>query len=165
MSQLLRRALMLTLMLVAVSITVAASRSASIADARSSAGIDRIERDVINRLNHYRHAHGLRGVRLDGRMSAGADSHSRSMARSGYFAHGSSWDSRARHYSHANSVGEIIGYTRHTSPHRQPHVMMSAWDHSGPHRSVMLTRHFTRAGIGRARRGDTVYFTVDFAGR
>jgi uncharacterized protein YkwD len=102
-------------------------------------------------------------------MNVGANQHSRSMAGRGYFAHssadGSSWSRRVRHYSGAPHVGEVIGWTTHTSPARQARVIVSTWVHSAPHRAVLLTRGFSRFGVARYRGGSYTYFTVDFAGR
>jgi uncharacterized protein YkwD len=136
---------------------------------RSPAAIDSVERSILHRINSYRHQHGLRSVRLDNRMNIGANQHSRSMARRGYFAHasadGSSWDGRVRHYSRSRFVGEVIGWTSHTSPARQARLMVSTWVHSAPHRRVLLTRGFSRIGVARMRGGSWTYFTADFAGR
>jgi uncharacterized protein YkwD len=136
---------------------------------RSPAAVDRVERSVLRRINSYRHHHGLRAVRLDKRMNAGAYQHSRSMALRGYFAHasadGSAWDARARRYSRARYVGEVICWTRSTSSAHQARLVVRTWIHSAPHRAVLLKRGFTRIGIARMRGGPWTYFTADFAGR
>jgi len=136
---------------------------------RSPVAVDRVERSILRRINSYRRHHGLRSVRLDHRMDAGADQHSRSMARRGYFAHasadGSAWDARARRYSRARYVGEVICWTRATSSAHQARLVVSTWIHSPPHRAVLLKRGFSRVGIARTRGGPWTYFTADFAGR
>jgi uncharacterized protein YkwD len=121
---------------------------------RSSAGVDRVERALIHKINLFRRHHGLRPMRISGRMSTGADQHSRSMARGRYMGHGSGWAARARRYSHARHVGEVVDYAYRVSPSRQAHHVLSDWVHSSGHRSV-----------GRARSGSYVFFTVDVAGR
>ncbi len=135
---------------------------------RSPAAADSVERAIVHRINSYRHRYGLPPLRFDDRMNIGANQHSRSMARAGYFEHnsadGSSWDGRVRHYSQANFVGEVIAWTRQTSPAHQARLVVSTWVHSAPHRAVLLTRGFSRIGMARMRGGSWTYFTADFAG-
>jgi uncharacterized protein YkwD len=52
--------------------------------------------------------------------------------------------------------GEIVGM----APDWR--TVMAAWDGSDPHRAVMLDRHLTRVGVGRARAGDTLFAVVVF---
>jgi uncharacterized protein YkwD len=156
-------------LLTTLSLSALAVSAPTLSSARSrSAGIDRNERAIVNAINAFRRQHGLRPLRVDGRMSEGADQHSRSMARHRYFAHssagGGAWDARVRHYSHARHVGEVIDWRYGSSPRRQAHQAMSDWVHSSAHRGVLLGRGWTRFGVGRAPSGRYTYFTVDFAG-
>jgi uncharacterized protein YkwD len=149
-------------------ITLGISLAGSSADAgrRSSPSRpDGVERALVRGINSFRHHYGLGALHISGRMSVGADRHSRSMARGRYIGHGSGWDARARSYSHARHVGEVVDYVYRLSPRRQAHHVLSDWVHSGEHRSALLTRDFSRAGVGRARSGPYVFFTVDMAGR
>jgi uncharacterized protein YkwD len=169
LSSLLRRTPALILAGIALSVALAAPLALGRGHHRSPAAIDSVERAIAGRINSYRHQHGLRSVRFDDRMNVGANQHSRSMARRGYFAHasadGSAWDARVRHYSRARYVGEVICWTRQTSPAHQARLVVSTWIHSGPHRAVLLKRGFSRIGVARARGGALTYFTADFAGR
>ena len=88
------------------------------------------------------------------------------MARHAVFGHGA-WASRVERYAGTSTVGEILAYIESASRRRQARAIVSAWMHSGEHRSVILSNRFHRAGVGRAwarwngRR--TAIFTVDFA--
>lgn len=166
---LLRRPLVLILSLAALGLTLAAPFALARGRHRSPAAADSVERAIAHRVNSYRHRYGLPPLRFDDRMNIGANQHSRSMARAGYFEHnsadGSAWDARVRHYSVAGFVGEVICWTEQTTPAHQAQVVVSAWVHSPPHRAALLTRGFSRVGVARWRGGRRTYFTADFAGR
>lgn len=167
-SSLLRRTPVLILALAALGLTLTAPLALGRGHHRSPAAVDSVERAIVHRINSYRHRYGLPPLRFDDRMNIGANQHSRSMARAGYFEHnsadGSSWDARVRHYSQANFVGEVICWTERTIPARQAREVVSAWVHSGPHRAALLTRGFSRVGMARWPGGRRTYFTADFAG-
>lgn len=122
---------------------------------------------MLRELNRVRARYHLPAVSADGRMNGGASSHSRSMARHGYFAHGN-WTTRvARAAGRPRSLGEVIGWLVQTTPQREAASMVRSWLGSPPHRHVMLDASFRRVGIGRAT-GDfagqpAALYTVDFA--
>jgi uncharacterized protein YkwD len=125
--------------------------------------IDGVERAVHRAINAVRDRAGLRGLRLDRRMSYGAALHSEQMARRLVADHGD-WGPRLARFSGAQTVGEVIGWVS-GSPARQPARVVNMWMNSPLHRSVILSGRFGRMGVGRqpARRGGVTFFTVDVA--
>lgn len=123
---------------------------------------------MLRELNRVRANSHLGAVREDKRMDRGALSHSRDMARRGYFAHGP-WPGRVMASARsARSVGEVIGWRVQSNPRSEASNMVRDWLGSPTHRPVLLSNRFTRIGIGRAtatRSGKpTALYTVDFAG-
>jgi uncharacterized protein YkwD len=133
------------------------------APAAASTGL---EQQVLNDINSIRAAHGLSAVSADGGLAAGARSYSHSMAKHRFFGHGS-WYQRVRRHAHTSTIGEILGYVQSVSRRNEARVIVRAWLNSAPHRAVILSRSFHRAGVGRgsAHWGGlkTAIYTVDFA--
>lgn len=130
----------------------------------ASARIDSGERAVIRAINRARHAHGLRGLRANGRLARAANAHTLSMLRSNSFSHGA-FATRLRRYVSFRRIGETIAMTSRCSARK----VVRLWMNSPPHRAVLLSGTFRRVGIGR-RRGDLGYgrscvVTADFASR
>jgi uncharacterized protein YkwD len=125
----------------------------------AQARIDGTERATVRFINAYRHAHGLRSVRIDRRMSVGADGHSASMARTRVATHGA-WAARVSRYAHSSNIGEVIGWLGGRGQARR---VVSMWINSAPHRAVLSNGSYRRVGIGRRRSGGTWFYTVDFA--
>lgn len=125
----------------------------------ANARIDRTERATVRYINAYRHAHGLHGVRIDRRMSTGADGHSASMARTRFATHGA-WAARVSRYAHSSTIGEVIAWLGGGGQARR---VVSMWIHSAPHRAVLSNGVYRRVGIARRRSGRTWFYTVDFA--
>ena len=97
--------------------------------------------------------HGLSRLRAGYRLTAAARSHSREMAATGTFTHGS-WLHRIRaHGVRALRVGEILAKGFQT-----PREALRAWMMSPEHRQVMGVPGFRRIGVG-VRGG---FVTVDF---
>jgi len=122
---------------------------------------------MLRELNRMRTAHHLPALREDGHMDGSASSHSRDMARHGYFAHGA-WPGRVMAAAgSARSVGEVIGWRAQGSPGREAAAMVREWLGSPEHRRVLLDGDFRRVGIGRAsstHAGDPIaLYTVDWA--
>jgi uncharacterized protein YkwD len=128
-------------------------------------------------INRTRHRHGLGSLHSNSKLRKAASRHSADMVRRDYFSHyspgggsiqtrigGSGYLSGARSYLY----GEIIGGG--TGGRATPAHVMSAWMHSGAHRSAILTGAFNDAGVGVAKgfpgRGSSgATFTVDFGRR
>ena len=143
---------------------------AAAAPARAAAADDAgFASAMLRELNRVRAGYHLSAVREDGRMDRSAASHSRDMARRGYFAHGS-WPGRVMAAARsARSVGEVIGWRVQSSPRGEAAAMVREWLTSPPHRQVLLSGGFSRVGIGRATSSTrehrpTALYTVDFAG-
>ena len=152
-----------------------ASAPAGAAAASGGVALDRAERAAIAGINRERADRGLRGVRVDQRLSRAADAHSQDMLARRYFGHdnlgGGSWTARVRRYLRAGAIGEVIGQLRQAGRARGPRaeaaLLVRMWMNSPPHRAVLLSPRLGRLGAARrvARAGDlslTVY-TVDFA--
>jgi uncharacterized protein YkwD len=97
---------------------------------------------MLNKVNAFRHSHGVGSVRLSASLEHSASSYSRYMMRSGYFGHAS----RIHASSSYRTLGEIIELQRgmRAGVSRAFH----AWVNSPPHRSVMLMSTFKFAGAG-----------------
>jgi uncharacterized protein YkwD len=128
--------------------------------ARAGGGrrLDRADRAVIRYINAYRRGHGLGRLHVSGRMSIGAKEHSLAMAHSGVMAHGS-WVNRVRRFARSRTIGEVVGWVHGGGAG----AIVSAWMHSPPHRAVLLSGAYRRAGVGRCRHGGIAWYTVDVA--
>jgi uncharacterized protein YkwD len=105
-------------------------------------------------VNSARARSGLRGFRLDRRLTRSANAQARDMARRHYFAHqrpgGPSLLTRVRAARFTGSrLGEAIAWGCGTLGTAAATVR--AWLHSPLHRAILLSRSYTRAGIGFAR--------------
>ncbi len=124
-------------------------------------------RAMLRELNRVRAAHRLPALREDRHMDGGAASHSRDMARRGYFAHGA-WPGRVMAAAGSTrSVGEVIGWRVQERPSDEARATVQEWLGSPEHRRVLLDGDFHRIGIGRAtssRGGHAIaLYTVDWA--
>jgi uncharacterized protein YkwD len=157
----LRTGIALTLIGAALVVLPAAAQARGRHSQRSR--IDRVERAVHRAINAVRYRAGLRGLRLDRRMSYGAALHSEQMARRLVADHGN-WGPRLARFSGARTVGEVIGWVS-GSPAGQPASVLNMWMNSPLHRSVILSSRFGRMGVGRqlAPRAHVTFFTVDVA--
>jgi uncharacterized protein YkwD len=115
-----------------------------------------IRTDLWARLNDERVARHLRPLKWNGRLSERAASWSRSMARSGTFAH-SDLKSLLGPY---NYVGENIAKGAVSSS-----ALHASWMRSPVHRDDMLAPGFTEAGIGIFCKDGVAWATVNFAHR
>jgi uncharacterized protein YkwD len=105
-------------------------------------------------VNAARAAARLRALRGDSRLTRAATAQARDMARRHYFAHqrsgGPSLSARLRARGYrAGYVGEAIAWGCGTLA--TPAATVRAWLASPPHRAILLSRAFKRAGIGFSR--------------
>ena len=121
-----------------------------------------VDRAVLQDINQIRSQNGLGVVSENRRMDNGAKAHSRTMARTRTLSHGA-FSRRVRRYARSSTIGEIIGYTAGYGRSQAVSTVVRAWMQSGEHRAIMLSGAFHRAGVGVARKGSRVFFTVDFA--
>ena len=99
---------------------------------------------MMQKVNHYRHSHGLRAVRTSRSLKHSAARYARHMLHSNYFGHAS----RIHASHHFRRLGEILEYQRGMRPNVSE--AFHCWMRSGPHRAIILDRSFTYAGAGRA---------------
>jgi uncharacterized protein YkwD len=113
-----------------------------------------LEEAVVDRMNQVRRSHGLRPLRLNQRLSAAADYHSRDMGRHGYFEHDSIsgtpfWRRIERFYPSRGfrswTVGENLLWG--TNSYGAAFAIRE-WMNSPPHRQNMLSRRWREVGIG-----------------
>jgi uncharacterized protein YkwD len=121
--------------------------------ARSIAAADTLEAGVLAELNAIRREHGLMPLRLAPSLSSAADSHSRAMARYGFFSHDSRdgtefWQRVQRFYDpdgHGRwSVGENLLWA---SPTVAPSKALQMWMASPGHRKNILTARWREIGL------------------
>jgi len=152
------------------------AQPAAAASDATGASLDPIERATIKAVNRERRRHGLRRLRIDRALSAGADSHSADMLIGNYFGHdspGLAWSDRIRAYRPSRQVGEVLGRWypggAPASTSREALRIVRAWMASPSHRSTILIRGFQHIGAGR-RAGalggrEVALYTVDLSSR
>lgn len=102
-------------------------------------------------INRARAAHGLRAFGAERHLRRAAKRHARDMVRHRYFAHqragGPSFGARLRAAGwHGHAAGEAIAWGCGKSASAASTVR--AWLHSPPHRAILLSGAYNRAGIG-----------------
>jgi uncharacterized protein YkwD len=125
---------------------------------------DRVERSIANIVNLVRWQHGVRPLRIDGRLARAAISHSSAMQRSGVLTHYPSLSARIPFVAHASSViGETLAWMPRGTRRLAVRVVR-AWMQSPPHRAALLDGRFRSIGVGRrgGRRG--TFVTADLRG-
>jgi uncharacterized protein YkwD len=151
--------LVLVVALLAVAAQTAPVGDASNAPQRAASvqAANPLERQLLHALNHVRARSGLSPLRLSRGLAAAAASHSKSMARYGYFSHSSEdgslfWERVERFYrrppgSSLYVVGEnlISGGTSMSAEE-----VMKGWLTSPPHRENLLAA-WTEVGFGAIR--------------
>jgi uncharacterized protein YkwD len=127
-----------------------------------------LEQAVVARINQVRRGRGLRPLRMNQRLAAAADFHSKDMGRRGYFEHDSAngtvfWRRIERFYPSRGfrswTVGENLLWA---SDSYGAAFAVREWMGSPPHRQNILSRGWREVGIG------AVYFAEapgEFRGR
>jgi uncharacterized protein YkwD len=100
---------------------------------------------MIHKINRIRHAYGLSRLRPAYSLFVSAKLYSRRMMRLNYFGH----LSRIPVASRWRYAGEALEW--HQSWRLRPRRVVSRWMHSPSHRALLLSRRFTRIGVGRTR--------------
>jgi uncharacterized protein YkwD len=141
----------------ALMLTAAAPASAGTckgADADpATTSVKTVKHATICLLNQQRRQHGLRKLRVNGRLSLASQRHSNSMVARKVFEHGNFVGRiKATHYisgSGSWSVGENIAWgSGHLATARE---IVRAWMNSPPHRHNILHGQFREIGIGITR--------------
>jgi uncharacterized protein YkwD len=161
----LKRTLPRTLVATLVAGSGVTAATPAVASAANSPHMDARERNVIHRINLIRRDHGLSALNATGSLTRAADRHSRRLLRSRTLTHqlpgeasvANRLASAARH----KKVGETVFFASRGGGSAS---IVRAWMDSPPHRAVLLSGDFSKAGVGiRAGRGG-VYVTADVAG-
>jgi uncharacterized protein YkwD len=106
-------------------------------------------------INAQRGAHGLRALRLDGRLNLSSVRHSRDMVAHRYFDHesrsGARFSARIARTGWMNgrgrwSVGENLAWG--SGAQATPRAIVTAWMQSAEHRQNMLSPRYHVIGIG-----------------
>lgn len=108
------------------------------AAAPADAAPTRAEKRLVARINDVRTAHGLRKLRVSGRLTANARSWAVHLLRSDSFYHGRL----------AAGTAENIAWL--TCSWARPRRIVRMWMNSASHRSILLTRSLRRVGPGMA---------------
>lgn len=127
--------------------------------------IRKAEWKMLAQVNQVRARNGVGPLRMATRVRLAARDRSRSMKNSGYFAHVSPAGVDAADLMNRRSIGfsrwgENIGYTKHYKNLDGVRTIVQGWKDSPGHRRNMLDRNFNYAGIGIARKGAKVYYTL-----
>ena len=133
-------------------LTLCCALSAAPAEA-GSAKLDRVERQVLEKVNTIRAQHGLRKLRRHGGLARAADVKAYEVTTTHVLSHaspdGTSMDQRVRRYVRARHVGETLGYVPARS--RQAQRIVDGWMASPGHRAALLSPTFRRVGVGRRK--------------
>jgi uncharacterized protein YkwD len=151
-----------------VAAVVTALLIAGAADASTTAHLTRSESALLTVMNQVRVAHGLRPLRADARLETAARGHSKSMLRTGTFAHGA-FNARIRRVGvRSPRVGENLAWG--AGAFAQARLIVQMWMGSPAHRANLLHPGYRMVGVGAVKgtfngqRG-TLMVTTDFAGR
>jgi uncharacterized protein YkwD len=170
-----------TTLLVSAVLLVATATAAAPSKPRSLSSADALASRVLRALNDLRSENGLGPLRLNGALTAAAESHSAEMLEAGYFGHESAdgtpyWKRVARFYRPGRNrtrwtVGENLFWA---APNVSAGQAIRRWMHSPHHRINLLTAGWHDVGIAAVRatrvsgafRGLSVtVLTVDFGVR
>ena len=104
------------------------------------------EQSLIQAINNARTARGVPPVRVGVCLRRAARSHSRTMARTGSFAHGDWYRRLRRHGVRGRTLGETLAWG--VGVDGTASAIVAMWLASPPHRATMLSRSFRRVGVG-----------------
>jgi uncharacterized protein YkwD len=128
---------------IAVVLAVSAGLVAALPAAAATAHPAEVK--MVRTINKIRHAHGLRSLRPAFSLFASAKVYSHRMMRSDYFGH----LPRIPVASRWHFAGEALAW--HSGWRLRPRGTVWQWMHSPSHRALLLSRRFTRIGVGRTR--------------
>lgn len=126
------------------------------------------ETSLLQALNQARAQHGAAPLRIDLRLEAAARAKSRSMLRTGTFAHGNFQRRLSSFRARGPYFGENLAWG--VGANGSPAGIVQMWLASPSHRANLLRRTFQRVGLGIAvgtfrGYGGTSVVTANFAGR
>jgi uncharacterized protein YkwD len=114
---------------------------------------------ILRAVKSARARHNLPALRTSRGLARAAAGWSAQMAASGSMSHGA-FQARISRYVRSRVVGENLAYAVGSCGGR---MVVHMWLDSSPHRHIMLSRRFRRAGVGIARTGSVCFVTADFA--
>lgn len=126
------------------------------------------EAALLHAMNQARAQHGVAPLRVDLRLEAAARAKSRSMLRTGTFAHGDFQRRLSSFRARGPYFGENLAWG--VGSHGSAAGVVQMWLASPSHRANLLRRNFQRVGLGvvvgtfRGYAGTSVA-TANFAGR
>jgi uncharacterized protein YkwD len=117
----------------------------------SSASPRKLRSAMLCLVNRKRAGHGLGALGVDRRIQRAAGRHARDMVRHDYFAHqrpgGPDLTARLdRAGWHGSAWGETIAYGCDSAG--TPRAILRSWMHSPPHKEILLSGKYRRAGLG-----------------
>jgi uncharacterized protein YkwD len=123
--------------------------------------------ELLRAINQARAQYGLPALRVDPRLRLAAQSHSRTLLRTGAFGHGNFARRMTRFGARGPAIGENLAWG--VGAQAATSGVLQSWLTSASHRANVLRPGFRRIGIGRAvgtYRGyaGAAVITVDFAG-
>ena len=140
-----------------------------------------IDRATLCLMNHIRRRHGLRRLHFSRALGGVATGQAHDMVRGNYFADhsllGQPPSARIMVALHARAAGFSVSTAQNigwgVGSAATPAGIVRAWMHSPPHRRIMLTRAFHKAGVGVApalprelgRGSPGATYAVEFAAR
>jgi uncharacterized protein YkwD len=129
----------------------------------------RAETAIVREVNRVRRAHGLRAVRISGRLATLAENHSAAMLRHDALTHssfdGSSFTARLSRAGRHRRYGETLAWAPSGSG-AGARKIVALWMASPPHRHVLMNGALRQVGVGRvfgalgSQRGHAI--TADF---
>ncbi len=152
-----KRALVLSALLVALGAALAAPAGAADASPASAEHLVKLDQQILAGLNKSRAKHGLRPLVMSSDLQDAAVSHSKAMLEGGFFAHdspgGATFVARVRSFYHSAgynnwSVGENLLYS---TGEVTADTAIAAWLASPGHRENMLMPEWREVGIGSLR--------------
>jgi uncharacterized protein YkwD len=113
---------------------------------------------ILRAMNSVRARHHLPALRASHALARAAAAHSSAMARSGSMSHGA-FQRRISRYVRSHVVGENLAWASRCSGR----TIVRMWMNSAPHRAIMLSPGFRKAGVGISRASHFCFVTADFA--
>lgn len=125
--------------------------------------VNSIEKEVVRLVNIEREKNGLKALEIDAELSKVARTKSKDMADKGYFSHtsptyGSPFDMMKKFGIKYSYAGENIAKGQPTAE-----SVVKAWMNSEGHRANILSKNFTKIGVGYYKDSNgTPYWTQMF---
>lgn len=132
------------------------------ADAGSVSHANTLEKNLLEKINNYRHNNGLRKLSTSTPLQTAAAKHALNMAKRGYFSHdwssGASYGTWIRWYWPGRgygswSAGENLYWA---APDATAYAVLQAWRKSSGHNANLLRSSWRKVGFGALRVQDTV---------